>query len=167
MSQNKEQTKLLALAHLKTGLAPKEVAELLNISYSAALKHKKELMQAESKNAVLDLFDLEAAALETLLEKVKTELTPAIDVLEGDLELADALSNIDSSVKKGSALEKELQDAAVEVTRKVAAAAILTNSTETLLTLAEALAKLQGAFFAKGTNVQVNQMGSFERFLKD
>lgn len=164
-----EKTKILALAHLKTGKKPKDVSELLDISYSQALKLNKELIKAEEQNRIHDLFDLEEAALETLLEKVSDELTPAIAVLEGDVELLnDTLDTVGKTAESAQLLEKELVDAATTLAKKITAQAISTSGTDSLLVLTEALAKLQTAFFAKGTNVQINNMnGNFEKYLKD
>lgn len=164
-----ERTKILALAHLKTGKKPKDVSELLDISYAQALKLNKELAKAEEQNRVQDLFDLEEAALETLLEKVSDELSPAVQVLEGDVEtLDDMLSTVGQNVEGMQILEKELTDAAIQLAKKITAQAVSTSGTDSLLVLTDALAKLQMAFFAKGTNVQINNMnGNFEKYLKD
>lgn len=164
-----EKTKILALAHLKMGKKPKEVSELLEISYAQALKLNKELIKAEQQNRVQDLFDLEEAALETLLEKVSDDLTPALHVLEGDVETLDnVLTTVGQNVEGMQLLEKELTDAAIQLAKKITAQAVATSGTDSLLILTDALAKLQTAFFAKGTNVQINNMnGNFEKYLKD
>lgn len=164
-----EKTKILALAHLKTGKKPKDVSDLLEISYAQALKLNKELLKAEQQNRVQDLFNLEEAALTMLLEKVSNELTPSIKALTG--ELLDPDTTLDSIAKGAQGLgilEKELQDAAIELAKRITAQTLSTSGTDSLLTLTEALAKLQLAFFAKGTNVQINNMnGNFEKYLRD
>lgn len=164
-----EKTKILALAHLKTGKKPKDVSQLLNISYAQALKLSKDLTKAEQQNRLQDLFDLEETALNTLLEKVSDELTPAIQTLEGEVEIFDqTLATIGKNVGDIQILEKELTDAAIQLAKKITAQAVATSGTDSLLVLTDALAKLQMAFFAKGTNVQINNMnGNFEKYLKD
>lgn len=164
-----ERTKILALAHLKTGKRPKEVSDLLDISYSQALKLNKELTKAEERNNLQDLFNLEEAALNTLLEKVSDDLSPAIEVLEGGVErLDDMLANVGQNVEGMQILEKELTDAAIQLAKKITMQTVATSGTDSILILTDALAKLQTAFFAKGTNVQVNNMnGNFEKYLKD
>lgn len=164
-----EKTKILALAHLKTGKKPKEVSDLLDISYAQALRLNKELIKAEEQNRVQDLFDLEEAALKTLLEKVSDDLTPAVQLLEGEVEtLDDMLSTVGKNVEGIQLLEKELTDAAIQLAKKITTQAVASSGTDSLLVLTDALAKLQMAFFSKGTNVQINNMnGNFEKYLKD
>lgn len=165
----KEKTKILALAHLKTGKKPKEVSELLEISYAQALKLNKDLIKAEQQGRIQDLFNLEEAALNTLFEKVSDELIPIVNTLEGDVLAAnETLDSIAKGAEGLGILEKELQDAAITLAKRITAQAIATNGTDSLLSLTEALAKLQLAFFAKGTNVQINNMnGNFEKYLRD
>ena len=167
--QINEKTKILALAHLKTGKKPKEVADLTDISYAQALQLKKDLAKAERQNNLQDLFNLEDATIETLLEKVSTELKPAIETLEGEVELFDdTLNQLSQSSDKAKLLESELTDAATLLAKKISALTLSTSGVDSVLVLTEALAKLQLAFFAKGTNVQINNMnGNFERYLKD
>ena len=170
MSQIDENTKLYALAHLKNGKPPKEVSEMFkDISYAQALKLKKELNKAEHTNKLHTLFNMEEAALQTLLSKSQEELVDAVAVLEGDVEVAaEAVDRLSAGIQGMGILEKELQDAAVQVTKKIAIAAVTVTTAESLVTLADALAKLQNSFFAKGTNVQVNNInGSFEKYLSD
>lgn len=169
MAQLDEKTKLLALAYLKTEKAPREVSDLLNISYASALKLKKELMKAETSGNLHTLFNLEEAALQTLLEKVQDDLSDSVELLAGDTTVLEGeVGRLGSSLVGASVLEKELQDAAVLITKQISIATLTVSSTDGLLTLAEALAKLHSSFFAKGANVQVNNInGSFEKYLQD
>ena len=66
-------------------------------------------------------------------------------------------------------LESEFQSAAIEIARNLKLQALASSEINTLLTAAEALSKLQTAFFAKGTNVQVNNINAdgFEKYLQD
>jgi len=164
-----EKTKLIALAHLKVGKKPKEVADLLDMSYAQALKLNKELAKAEQQDNLQELFNLDEAALETLFEKVQTELTEPMQALTGEvLSVDESISQLSKSVEGLGILEKEMQDAAIVLVKKITVQATTSTTTDTILVLAEALAKLQGAFFAKGTNVQVNNInGSFEKYLRD
>lgn len=165
-----EKTKILALARLKNGDKPRAISESLSISYATVLQLKKDLAKAEEQNLVHELFDLEPAVINTLLEKVHTELEPAVDILTGEVTpLNDELTAVSENVRGMQILEKELSDAATQLARKINAQAITTTSTDNLLALTEALAKLQTAFFAKGTNVQVNNVNAngFEKYLGD
>ena len=163
-----EKTKMLALAYLKNGMRPKQVADAIEgLSYSQALNLRKELELAEEQNTLTELFSLDKAALETLLESVKSRVTEdAGDLVEGEL-IEASIDKIASQVHGIQKLEESLNKAAIIMSQQIQAKAILANSPDSLLVLAEALAKLQLAFFAKGTNVQVNNIQNFEQFLKD
>jgi FtsZ-binding cell division protein ZapB len=164
-----EKTKLIALAHLKNGKTPRETSELLGISYSQALKLNKDLAKAEKNNTLQELFNLDEAAVEALLENVHTELAPAVEVLEGEIQpLKDKLNELSDEVSGARALEQELVESARRIAKQINANAISAPCIESILVMTEALTKLQTAFFAKQANVQVNNINSnFEKFLKD
>lgn len=164
-----EKTRLLALAHLKLDKKPKEVAELLDIAYAKVVRWRKELEEAERRDAIADLFNLDEATLETVLEAAKNELEPHAlqltdkEVLEGELQ------SIKEGVKSGQLLEAELSEAATTLTKRISVLAAGATQAETVVMLAKALSDIQTSFFAKGTNVQVNNFGgnNFEEFLRD
>ena len=157
---NEDKTRLLALANLKLGKSPRETSETVGISYASAVSLRKELAEAELRNTVLDLFNMEQAAFEALLDAARAQLEPAV---EGELitqkEVDQSIETVANQVKGLGILEEEFQKTAVNVVRQINLMVITTNSADTVLALAEALAKLQTAFFAKGTNVQVNNFG--------
>lgn len=165
--QISDHARILALANLKQGKKPKEVAEEVNISYSQALKLSKQLVEAERRDAVLDLFDVEEAVLHQVLEAVKSnssiaELIPQ-DVLEGEVE------QLSKGLKGLSALETEMQNTAATLVGRINLVAATTTNADTISILAESLSKLNTSFFAKGSNVQVNNFnsGDFEKYLRD
>lgn len=163
-----EQTRLLALARLKVGVKPIVVSEECGISYSQALKLKKDLADAEEKNTMAELVRMDDAAFEVLLDTVRTQLADPAKALGLTEELEGELMSLTEGMTSNKKLEKELVDAAAVLATKIRQMAVLANNSDTVLVLAEALAKLQSSFFAKGTNVQINQTGNnFETFLRD
>ena len=166
-----ERDKLIALAHLHAGKTAKEIPDLVpDISYPQALRLRKELEKAKDADQLQALFDLEGAALESLLSSVKDELSEAAEALTGDyLPLEDAIGKVASNVEGMQLLERELSDSARTVVKQIKIAAGATTSTESLLILSEALSKLQTAYF-KSSNVQIANLGGgggFEKFLSD
>ena len=163
-----EPTRLLTLAHLKNGTKPADVAELTGVSYAAALKLKKELYAAEERNAVLQLFKLDKAALEILLDSVRKQLTPAIEAF-GIGELVDSeVQTITNGVEGGKLLNQELQDSASAIANKITSAALTANSAETILQLSKALCELQRAFFGNDSAPSGNlPISSFEQHLRN
>lgn len=172
MSLNNKE-RLIALAYLHQGKSPKEVETLCpNVSYPQALRLRKELNEAIEANTLNELFDLEEAAIESLLDNVKSELEEAAEVLTGDLmPLNNALESVESRIRESKLLEAELAKAGQTLAKRIERQAAIANTPESLLSLAEALAKLQTAYF-KNSNIQIanfngngEQKGSFEELL--
>lgn len=162
--------RLLTLAHLHMGKTPTEASDLVeDCSYTGALKLKKALMEAEDSATVLDLFNLEEAALGILMDSVKKQLTPAIEAF-GVGELVEAqVHELSASIKGGQQLNQEFQGAASALANKIKQAAVISNNSDTVLQLAKALVELQNSFFgagAHGTGQGQVGVADFERFLK-
>lgn len=163
-----EKTKLMALAHIKAGRKPKDVAELLNISYSQALRLSKDLSEAERRGDVQSLFRLDEAALDTLIESAKSELAVPEELatskaIEGQLEdIKEGLQGLDE-------LDTAMQEAAGALTKRLKTLSSTATQPDTILMLARALSELRNSFFAKGSNVSLNNFDnkSFEDFLRD
>lgn len=168
MPKLNEQDKLIALAYLYKGSSAREVEEACaNVSYAQALRLRKELDKAKLNDTVQELFNLEEAVLENLLSTVQENLSEAAEVLTGDyLPLEKAVVDLGDKVKNQILLEVTLSQAAVELTNKIKAAAVLTTNVDSLLILAESLSKLQTAYF-KTNNVAIVTQNSFENLLKD
>jgi len=168
--KHSEHNKIVTLARLKNGEKPKDISTMMDVPYATVLKWNKELIKAEHQDRVHELFNLDEAILDKLLATVSTDLegiasllgTEVDAVKEGVVELKGQLSGL-------SLLEAQLQDSAMTVAKQIGAQAITATSSDTLCILADALAKLNTSFFAKGTNVQINNNngGSFEEFLGD
>lgn len=170
MSQPVDKLKLIGLAHLKLGKKPKEVAELCEVNYAKALRWAKELLAAEKRNAVLDLFQMDELVLNSLLEMVQTDVSNAVELLGEDSTI---VGEVVKDIAKGAVglqiLETEFQDTAKTLNQQIKTLALIANEADTIVMLADALAKLQNSFFAKGTNVNIANFsdGGFEKFLGD
>ena len=160
-----EQTRLLTLAHLKNGTKPADAAELMGISYAACLKLRKELRAAEEKDKILQLFNLEKAALEMLLASVTKQLTPAIEAFNIGELVEEEVHDLKERVDGGSMLNQELQQAGSALANKITQTATVATSADTVLSLAKALCELQRAFFGDGQGTGAQPATSFEKHL--
>lgn len=158
-----ESTRLLALAHLHLGKTPTQVSdELDGVSYARALKLRKELTAAEESATVNELFELDAVALEMLIEAVKKKAEPAIEAFGVDMDKEVAI--IREGVQGGQQLDLEFQSAADALAHRIKILATTANSAETLITLAKALAELQTAFYGQGAHSE-QSIKDFESFI--
>ncbi len=163
-----EQARLLTLAHLRNGKTPADAAELTGITYAASLKLKKELHAAEERDKILELFKLDKAALEILLESVRKQLMPAIEAF-GIVELVEEeISDLTKGIEGGKLLNQEFQDSAKALANKITQAAIISNNADTILALSKALCELQRAFFGteSGGGAANLPATSFEQHLR-
>lgn len=161
-----QQTRLVALAHLHNGLKPADAAERTGISYASALKLKKELNRAKEKNAILDLFELNKAALDILLNGVKQQLMPIAEDIDAVEALDGEIQTITKGIEGGKLLNEDFQDAARAIANKIAVSATTTNSAESVLHLSKALCELQNAFFSReATPASHLPMSTFEEHL--
>src|SRR5690606_28796571 len=119
-----------------------------NVSYPQALRLRKELNEAIETNTINELFNLEEAAIESLLNNVKNELEEAAEVLTGDLvPLENALDSVETRIKESKLLEVELAKAGQTLAKRIERMSNVANTPDSLLALAEALSKLQTAYF--------------------
>ncbi len=159
-----EQVRLLALAHLKNSMTPANTAKLMGISYSTALKLRKELVEAEKHNTILKLFKLNEASLNILLESVTKQLIPAIEAFGIGELVKEEVTTLTSGINGAKVLNRELQAAASVLTNKIIQVAVIATTSDTILSLAKALAELQVAFKISDSNGAIK--GSFEKHLK-
>ncbi len=161
-----EQTRLLTLAHLQNGMKPADTADLMGISYAACLKLRKALKSAVEKDKIHQLFALDKAALEILLESVTQQLIPAIDAFDiGDL-VEGEVQSLTERIDSGSVLNKELQDAGKALANKIKLTGAISTSADTILSLAKALCELQRAFNGDNSGAGL-PVTSFEAHLRD
>lgn len=162
-----EQVRLLTLAHLKNGMKPADAAELMGISYAATLKLRKELLAAEKKDKILQLFQLDKAALEILLDSVTKQLTPAIEAFGIGEAVEGEVQNLTERIDGGSMLNQELQEAGSALANKIKLTATVATSADTVLSLAKALCELQNAFMGDKGGVGALPATSFEKHLRN
>lgn len=162
-----EQTRLLTLAHLKNGMKPADAGELMGISYAACLKLRKELKAAEEKGKILQLFALDRAALEILLESITKQLIPAIDAFDIGELVESEVHNLSDRIDSGSMLNQELQSAGSALANKIRTAGTISNSADTILALSKALCELQRAFNGDTGGIGALPATSFEKHLRD
>jgi len=166
-----ESTKLGAFAHLKNGLTPAEVSDLMpEVSYAQALRLRKELVAAEETNTLNQLFNMEDAAIELLLEAVQQKLSEPAEVLESANLVPAEINRIAQGVAGAQKLDVSAQQAAEAILLKIKLVAPMTANSETLVSLADALCKIQVAFFGPAggpAGSDSNSPGSFEKYLRD
>ena len=151
-SMNEEQTRLLAYAHFKHGKNAKEVEQLLGISYGKAIKYKKQLHEAEETNALNELFNMDDAALDMLLDSVKQGLAPVAEAFDMTEVLEGEVEELRGSVKGLAKLDQANQDAAIALANRIKQQALVASNTDSLVNLADALGKLQVAFYGNGAH---------------
>jgi hypothetical protein len=163
-----EEVRLTALAYLYQGKTPREVETLVkDISYAQALRLKKELEQSKEDGTVADLFNLSGAAIEIVLEQAKAIIEAKDIPIEGTLEsVEDVISSIKDDIQATKILKAELAEAGTEVVKKIKALAKVTNSSEVILNLAEALSKMQGSYFRTATVTVKPDEDAFQEFLQ-
>ena len=159
-----EQVRLLSLAHLHNGKTPTETSELMDISYASALKLKKALLVAEKDGKIEHLFKLDEAALNILLDGVRKQLVPAIDAFGIGKLVDEEVDELTKGINGAKLLSIELQGAASTLVTKITTVAVTATNADTIVSLSEALCKLQIAF--KTTDINPLQITSFERHLR-
>ncbi len=148
---SKDHDKYRALYLISQKLAPKEIAAELELSYSTVLRYKKEFDDAVLNETVNDLLDIPAAVLEDLFDVVRERAPVTIDAETN--ELTKSLSGL-------AKLQQDLQLTACGVTAKIRSMAMVADSAGELSDLTDSLCKIQTAFFATGTQVNIqNNLG--------
>ena len=161
-----DKSKLIAMALLKLGHTPREVADKTNISYTTVVKLLKELGEAETKGTILQLFDLDKLSFDNLMQSAQAEIEGLLTVVSGsDVVIENILPSRISGLQ---VLEVEFQDSAKKIAHKIGLLASITTDASELAVLSDALSRLQTSFFAKGTNITVNTMnGDVNEYLAD
>lgn len=167
-----DKTRVLILANLKVGHTPRETAEKYNVSYPTVLKLRNELIEAEEFGNIKELFNMDEAALQLMIDAVKQNLQEeGVGELITSEEVEESFNELKESLKGLNELEVEMQRAARILVRQISVVAGIAHNSDTLVNLAEALAKLQSSFFAKGTNIQIANFNGegkkFESFLSE
>lgn len=161
MAALSDKDRAIVLAKLKLGARPKEVSDETGVSYGTVARLSSELRKAEEAGTILELLRVDQATYEGLIETVRHELqeVPGVD---------EALKTISEGVEGARALDANLTRVANILVDRLAVQIAVVDHADSLLILAEALAKLQTSFFAKGVNVNLNSGNQqFGGFLRD
>jgi len=170
MAELSQKSRLIALAKLVNGTTPKDVSEEMDdISYGQAIKLSKELKRAQEKNDLEQLFRMPEDSREMLFAAVRDSLEADLGGLVPTTTLEGELLSLDEKVTGLAMLDGELQKSALTIARRINILASANADVSSLSILTDSLAKLQTAFFAKGTNVQVNNYNEtrFGSLLRD
>ncbi len=160
--------KYVALVRLFEGEEPKVIADELGLSQGTVYRYKKELTTAQDEGKVNSLLAAEQGALDNMAQQAVADM-PSV-LAEGELVEANAVID---GVKGLARLEADLQQTASKINCRIRLMAGTAESVGDVVDLAEALCKLQSAFFGKGTQVLIqnnNNSGGTEtygQFLSD
>lgn len=166
---DKEQEKYKIVSRLLNEEDPQVIANDMDVSVNKVRRLKRELKTAQERGELQDFMNLDEAMLKELMDIAKERVPVAI------AEDADvALSGIVTQHSLLDALSTDLQTTAKFLSNRIKAAAGNVQHASELEVLADALCKLQTAFFnsnATQVNVQNNygeQQGSvYGDFLSD
>lgn len=167
MTEQEERARLLALAHLKNEVEPADIEQLTGVSHAACLKLRRELREAEAENTVDDLFGISNDAIEILVKSVLNHQVPMIE----PYPIAEVIKDVDTITRIKSS-EELLKEDTYKATRalinKIQTVAAISTNVDTIVGLAEALAKLNDSFFPHDKTASgQSTLESFERFLSD
>jgi len=146
---------------------PSAIAKDLDISYNKVLRIQRELKQAQADNTVQEFVDLDTVMMEELIG-IAADKAP--DAISGAVR--DSLGDIAKAKTVMEALSDDMIVTAKTLTTRIKASAANVDTVGELDTLADALCKLQNAFFNKNqtqVNVQNNygQEAQYGAFLDD
>ena len=151
MSVSKHQV----ISLLINGDTPKSIAEALDIPYSTVLRHRKEYEAAKLSNTLDTVYDMDKVLVTEFLDEV---------VANQPLELREAASDTAKQVLRKiegmELLNNEMELAAIALTKNIKKQAATTSEVSDLGYLADALSKIQNAFFNKNST-QVNVQNNY------
>lgn len=143
---SKEHDKYRALHMLSEHIAPKDIADSLDMSYAGVLKLKKEYENARETDSLKDLLNYPEAVLDEILDIAKAKSPVPVD---------DEVDLVKQGVQGAQMLQEDLQRTALYMSQRIRSLAGSTESTGEFCDLTESLCKLQTAFFNSNTT-QVN-----------
>jgi len=163
-----DRVRLLSFAHINIGRrSVREISDLLKIDYLRVVKFKQQYDEAVQRKNLYEMMKIDKESFELLVAATKEQDQKAMDTeIMSDIILEGEVVKLGESVSKLAVVETTMQDTALIVLRQIQKLAVTTTSSDSMLNLAEAVTKLQGAFFGK--NIKIEETGSkFERFLTD
>jgi len=149
MSANDDATKLRVLGLLKAGGKAKDIARDEGVAYPKVLKWRKELDGMQADEDIQEILKVEPAVVHEIAEGVKERLE---DLSEGSGELVESVVR---DINKLMTLEEDMQESGIKLVKRINEMVDACTSPLELESLVTSLAKLQTAFFAKGSNVNV------------
>jgi DNA-binding GntR family transcriptional regulator len=152
---DKEQEKYQIVSRLLNDEAPELIAADLDVSINKVRRLKREFKKAQDDNTVQEFINLDEAMLNELMDIAKEKVPEAIAedagealvLLKGQHSLMDALST-------------DLQTTAKFLSNRIKSTASTVQHASELEVLADALCKLQTAFFNSNTT-QVNVQNNY------
>ena len=167
-----EATRTKVLTMVEEGVEANEIAKTLDIGYPKVLRWRREYSEAKEEGAVASILDVDRTVVAEIVETVKSNKLNVIDA-----ELNDLADQTVERIDGLRLLDEDMQQAGRRLAQRIASAA---NSADLeardVLNLADALAKLQIAFFSKGASVNVlnqtnnmsdNSLSTFAGLMKD
>lgn len=162
-----EQLRLTALAKLKNGTPPADLANEIDVTYARALKLKKQLHDAEEADDLETLFGMGTESINILTTSIAKQIVPHLDVFNAGELITEEAQELAGSADK---LDGEFQAAASALAHKITSAAMVSNNADTVLALSDALCKLQTTFFGQGHHGNEGEnLGEtdFEKYLRN
>jgi len=156
-----DKLKYKAINLLEQGQSPKDIAELLNISYSSVLSIKRDLKEAKENGTIAKLIDAD----KFLIEQVGEEL--GLD--------KEVVATVTKGISGLEVLSEELQKTAMQINTRIRSLLLSVEHPSELQAYADILCNIQTSFINKNmtqVNIQ-NNIGSndgapkYSRFLSD
>ena len=149
MAKYDDNDKFKAMGLFKAGFSAREIAKEVPIPYSALLRIRKEAERMGTKEDLELILDTDSVVIHDLAEGIRgklEELTEDGDeIVNGVLERVDRLQE----------LQIDLQESGIKVLQKIDDLLDTCSEAAEIVILVDSIAKLQTAFFSKGTNVNV------------
>lgn len=151
----KEQEKYQIVSRLLNDESPELIAADLDVSLNKVRRLKREFKKAQEENTVQEFINLDEAMLNELMDIAKEKVPEAIAEDAGE-----ALTVLATQHNLLDALSTDLQTTAKFLSGRIKVAASTVQHASELEVLADALCKLQTAFFNSNTT-QVNVQNNY------
>ena len=136
---------------------PKDIALEEQVSYGTVIRLKRELEEAKANGNLDALVNLDEALLSQVFAEVQGNLPAGLQE-----SASGVIADMKTAVTGLSILQRDMESAAATIVKQIRSKALSTDYISELDILADALCKLQNAFFNKNTtqvNVQNNYGG--------
>lgn len=152
---DKNQEKYQIVSRLLNDESPELIAADLDVSINKVRRLKREFKKAQDDNTVQEFINLDEAMLKELMDIAKEKVPEAISD-----EADEALTGLVTQHNLMDALSTDLQTTAKFLSSRIKATASTVQHASELEVLADALCKLQTAFFNSNTT-QVNVQNNY------